>query len=70
MLIKSVQKVYRERFGQLRPERPVSAVGPRRSAANSDDFGNGEMQQRRFRRQRRLNRTTPYINHGWSLRTW
>lgn len=70
MLINSVRKIYRDWTGNVGRVQPVAKVATNRPAANANRFGNSEMQKRRLRRQRRLERTEHRCTHGWVVRTW
>ena len=70
MLMNSVRKIYREMTGKIERAQPVVRIPENRPAANAGRYGSGEMQTRRMRRQRRLERTQHRANHGWAIRTW
>ena len=70
MLMNSVRKIYRELTGTMEQVQPVVTVAANQPAANAKRYGNGEAQQRRLRRQRRLERTEHRGNHGWTVSSW
>ncbi|MFC1696630.1 hypothetical protein ACFL1C_11040 [Pseudomonadota bacterium] len=70
MLIENLKNAYQEWTGQVAVVQPVVSVPVRRSAANAPRFAKIEMQARRSRRQRRLERATQHGIQGWSVRTW
>ena len=70
MLINSVRKIYREVTGKMERVQPVVRMPENGPAANARRYGDGEMQNRRLRRQRRLQRTEHRANHGWNVSTW
>ena len=49
---------------------PVVTVPVIRLAANAGSFENSEMQARRHRRQRRLERMGQHSINGWKVRAW
>ncbi len=70
MLIESIRDADREITGDLVPGDPVVTLPSHRAAANAGKFGTSEMQARRHRRQRRLERSGNHSVGGWKVRTW
>jgi uncharacterized protein YyaL (SSP411 family) len=70
MLINYIRESYRELTGQLTPEQAVVTLRSSKPAANADSYKKAEMQARRHRRQRRLDRAVFTGTNGWSVRTW
>jgi hypothetical protein len=70
MLINTIKKSYRELIRHTDQVQPIVTVPEIRPAANSDNFTQSEMQARRLRRQRRLERTGQHGHIGWRVRTW
>lgn len=70
MLIEKIRDVYREFINPVVTAEPITTIRTSRPAANSSNFINREMQARRHRRQRRLNRSAGHNNYGWAVRTW
>jgi len=70
MLIDTIRDVYREITGNFVQGESVVTVPTHRVAANASTFANTEMQARRHRRQRRLERAERGGINGWTVRTW
>jgi hypothetical protein len=70
MLIDTIRDAYREMTGQIVQAEPITTVHSHRPAANASNIVKTEMQARRHRRQRRLERSGPCNVGGWSVRTW
>lgn len=70
MLIDTFREAYREFTGKLMSTESVSSVHTRRPAANAGNFAGSEIQARRHRRQRRLDRSGSFGIGGWKVRTW
>ena len=70
MLINSIKKSYREMIGHIDPIQPIVTVPVIRPAANASGFGQSEMQARRQRRERRMDRAGQHASSGWKVRAW
>jgi hypothetical protein len=70
MLIEKIRDVYREFINPVVTAEPITTIRTSRPAANSSSFAHKDMQTRRHRRQRRLNRSVGHNNCGWAVRTW
>jgi len=70
MLIDTIRDVYRELTGRITPVEPLVMVPMHRPAANAGNFTKSNMQARRLRRQRRLERFERRRINGWTVRTW
>jgi hypothetical protein len=70
MLMNKIRNTYRELTGQLMPVEPVPKVHASRPAANASEFVRTDIQARRQRRLRRLDRSTVHRVNGWAIRTW
>ena len=70
MLINSIKKTYRELTGQFELAGPVVAIPDTLPAANASRLSNTEIQARRLRRQRRMERASKRGFIGWTVRTW
>jgi hypothetical protein len=70
MLMNTIKKSYREMISHVEPIQPVVTVSDIRPAANTNTFGQSEMQARRLRRQRRMDRMGQSGSIGWKVRTW
>ncbi len=70
MLIQMFRNTYREMTGQLAPAAPVTRISANRPAANAGDFGKAQIQARRHRRQRRMEREMRRAVNGWTVRSW
>jgi hypothetical protein len=70
MLIDYLVDSYLELTGQLDPVQPVVTLQSSRTAANAGSYRNSEMQARRHRRQRRLDRSAQPGTSGWAVRAW
>jgi hypothetical protein len=70
MLIDTIRDAYREMTGNFVQAEPVITVPAHRPAANSGSIAKAEMQARRHRRQRRLERAERGGINGWTVRTW
>jgi len=70
MLMKRIRDTYREFTGQFMPVEAITTVAIQPSAANAGSFVRTDMQARRQRRQRRLERGSAHKVSGWTVRTW
>ena len=70
MLMKRMRDTYREITGHIEPVAPITMVPRHRPAANADNIANSDMQARRGRRQRRMERVGMPNVSGWSVRSW
>jgi hypothetical protein len=70
MLIDSIRDVYREITGRITPAESIITVPTQRPAANAGNLAKTEMQARRHRRQRRMERSAGHSINGWTVRTW
>jgi hypothetical protein len=70
MLIDTIRDAYRDITGNFVEAETVITVPAHRPAANAGSFVNTEMQARRQRRQRRLQRAGHGHINGWTVRTW
>ena len=70
MLIDTIKKSYRDLIGRTDPVQPIVTVPGARPAANASNFNQAEVQARRLRRQRRLERSSLGSNSGWKVRAW
>jgi len=70
MLMKKIRDTYREITGNIEPVAPVSMVPEYRPASNSGNIVKTDMQARRGRRQRRMERVGVSNVSGWSVRSW
>lgn len=67
MLINTIKSSYRDLIRNVTPVQPIVTVPNILAAANAGNFSKSEVQARRQRRQRRVERT---VQRGWSVRTW
>ena len=70
MLMKRIRDTYREITGYIEPVAPVSMVPRYRPAANAGNIAKSDMQARRGRRQRRMERAGMRNVNGWTVRSW
>ena len=70
MLINMIRDAYREITGHIAPAAPITTVAIRRPAANAGNIVKTDMQARRHRRQRRMERVALRNVNGWTVRTW
>lgn len=70
MLMKRIRETYREITGYIEPVAPVSMVPTYRPAANAGNIVKSDMQARRERRQRRMDRAAMRNVSGWTVRSW
>ena len=70
MLMKRIRDTYREITGHIEPVAPVSMVPRYRPAANAGNIAKSDMQARRDRRQRRMERAGIRNVSGWTVRSW
>ena len=70
MLINTIKKSYREMLRHADTIQPIVKVANTHAAANSSNFSPSEVQNRRLRRQRRMDRHGQGGSIGWSVRTW
>lgn len=70
MLIERIRDVYREFVNPVVTSEAITTIPANRPAANSSIFEKNEVQARRQRRQRRINRAAGKNMNGWAVRTW
>ena len=70
MLMNTIKKSYRDLIGQTDPIQPIVTVPETQPAANASNFSQAEIQARRLRRQRRMERSSLSSNSGWKVRAW
>ena len=70
MLIERIRDVYRELVNPVVTSEAITTIPANRSAANASIFEKNEVQARRQRRQRRINRAAGKNMNGWAVRTW
>lgn len=70
MLIDTLRNAYREMAGRMVPVEPITTVHSHRPAANAGNIAKTDMQARRHRRQRRLERGGYSHVGGWTVRSW
>ena len=70
MLIEMIRDVYREYINPVVTAEAITTITANRPAANENCLEHDEMQARRHRRQRRLNRAVANRIEGWAVRTW
>lgn len=70
MLINRIRNTYRELTGQFTPLEAVTTVAVRQPAANAGSYEKANVQARRQRRMRRLERRSAHNINGWTVRTW
>ena len=70
MLIERLRDVYREFINPVVNVEAISMDPASRPAANASSFEKNDLQARRQRRQRRLNRAVGQNMNGWAVRTW
>ena len=70
MLMKRIRDTYREITGHIEPVAPITMVPGHRPAANADNIVKSDMQARRDRRQRRMERVGMRNVSGWTVRSW
>jgi hypothetical protein len=70
MLIEKIRDVYREYLNSVVTAEAITTVEAKRPAANECQFETRELQARRHRRQRRLNRSVANRIDGWAVRSW
>ncbi len=70
MLMNKLRNTYREITGYIEPAAPVTIVPGQRSAANTGNIINSDMQARSQRRQRRSSQSGLSNVRGWSVRSW
>lgn len=70
MLMKRIRDTYREITGQIEPVAPVTMMPTYRPAANAGNIAKSDMQARRGRRQRRMERVGVSNVSGWTVRSW
>ena len=70
MLMNRIRDAYREFTGRIAPAAPITRVAIRRPAANAGNIAKVDMQARRHRRQRRIERLALRSANGWTVRTW
>ena len=70
MLINVIRDAYREITGRITAVAPITTVTIRRPAANAGNIAKTDMQARRHRRQRRMDRVVLRSVNGWTVRTW
>ena len=70
MLIEKIRDVYREYINPVVSAEAIMTIKAKRPAANECPFETSEIQARRHRRQRRLNRAVANKIDGWAVRSW
>ena len=70
MLIDILKKTYREMARNVKPANPLITVSTSQPAANASSFKKADMQARRHRRERRLERAGRHRISGWTVRAW
>ena len=70
MLMNRIRDTYREITGYIEPAAPITLVSSHQPAANADNIEKSDMQARRGRRQRRMDRVGMRNVSGWSVRSW
>ena len=70
MLINSIKNTYRDLIGRTELVQPTVSVPVNRPAANESVFTQSEMQTRRLRRVRRMDRMGQHASNGWKVRAW
>jgi len=70
MLMKKIRDTYREMTGYIEPVAPITMVPRHGPAANSGNIVKTDMQARRGRRQRRMERVGVSNVSGWTVRSW
>jgi len=70
MLMKKLRDTYREITGYIEPVAAVTMVPSLRPAANADNIAESDMQARRLRRQRRMQRVAMRDVSGWKVTSW
>jgi len=70
MLMKRIRDTYREITGHIEPVAPITMVPRLGPAANAGNITDIEMQARRGRRQRRMERDGMSNVNGWTVRSW
>jgi len=70
MLIERIKEAYSDFTSYFEPVGPITTVPTQRPAANTGTFSNTEMQARRHRRQRRMDRMGSRNSSGWAVRAW
>lgn len=70
MLIEKIREVYRDYINPVVTAEAITTIPANRPAANERLFEDEEMQARRHRRQRRMNRAMANRIDGWAVRSW
>ena len=70
MLMNTINEERREMSSHIEPVQTVVTVSDIQPAANTSTFGQSEMQARRLRRHRRMDRMGQRGSIGWNVRTW
>lgn len=70
MLMNKLRDTYRDITGHIEPAAPISMIPSHRPAANAGNIAKSDMQARRDRRQRRVERHVLRNLSGWSVRSW
>lgn len=70
MLMNTIRRSYRDLVRHTSPVQPIVTVPGTRPAANASNFSEAEIQERRLRRQRRMNRSSLHSSSGWKVRAW
>lgn len=70
MLMNRIRDTYREITGYFEPATPITTVPSHRPAANADNIAKSDMQARRDRRRRRMERVALRNISGWTVRSW
>lgn len=70
MLMNRIRDTYRDIIAQFTAVESVVTVTTKGPAANASEFVSSDMQARRHRRQRRMERAGTHGVSGWTVRTW
>jgi len=70
MLMNKIRSTYRGITGYIEPAAPVCIIPGQRSAANTANIIDSDMQARSQRRRRRSGQNGLSNVSGWTVRTW
>jgi hypothetical protein len=70
MLMNVIKKSYRDLIRHTDPVQPIVTVPSVQPAANASGYSQSEMQARRQRRERRMDRVGQHSSSGWKVRAW
>lgn len=70
MLIERIRDAYRDLINPVVTDETFTTVEAKRPAANESSYAFDEMQARRHRRQRRINRAAANRISGWAVSSW